>query len=233
MKEKQKKNFLKVNYNLLASTKLTSTQKLFISYIIGWGKNGKICFETNDTLASKFGMKYGGIRSVITELNKHDFFQSVREDYNKKNSTSKHEIKVNVDKLENFLASEIQIENIDSTIQEANQNFPSTTDTQIEDSNEELSDYNVKINKSKSSDNTLTKHQLGDTISVYDILGQLGYEEPDDVIDFIGKANSTSMDFQKFIAITKRLHSEKKQNDYKGIIITDEVIAKINKMSQV
>lgn len=233
MKENQDQTFLQVDYNLLATKKLNSTQKLFVSYIIGWQRTGKICFETNRTLATKFGKEYGGIRSVLSSLNKFEFFKSVSKDYNEKNSTSGHEITVNIDKLDAFLAHETSIQNIDSTKQEASQTIPSMTDTQYEDSNEEVSDYNVKINTSKSSDNTLTKHQLGDTISVYDILGQLGYEEPDDVLDFIEKANSTSMDFQKFIVITKRLHSEKKQNDYKGIIITDEVLSKINKMSQV
>jgi|GEM_PF-3103356 len=233
MKEKQMKNFVKVSYNLLATTKLSSTQKLFVSYILGWQKNGKICFETNNNLALRFGLKYSGIRSVLRELNKLDFFSSVKKDYNEKTGTSGHEITVNIDKLDAFLALEKLIQNIDLTKQKTSQSIPSTNNTQNEDSNEEVSNYNIEINTGKSSENILTKHQLDDTISIYDILGQLGYEEPEDVVDFIEKANSTSMDFQKFIGIAKRLHSEKKHNDYKGIIITDEVLEKINQIVQV
>jgi hypothetical protein len=233
MKEKQKKNFVKVSYNLLATTKLSSTQKLFVSYILGWQTNGKVCFETNNTLASKFGKKYGGIRSVLRELNKHDFFKSVKKDYDEKTGTSGHEITVNIDKLDTFLVDETSIQNTNSTEKGVNQHITSNNDTQSEDSNEEVSDYNIETNTRKLSESIPTKHQLGDTISVYDILGQLGYEEPDDVLDFVHKANSTSMDFQKFIAISKNLHIEKQQHDYKGIIISDEVLTKINKMIQV
>ena len=232
MKEKQKKNFVKVSYNLLATTKLSSTQKLFISYILGWQKNGKICFETNNTLALKFGMKYGGMRSVITTLNKFDFFKAIKKDYDEKTGTSGHEITVNIDKLDTFLADETSIQNTNSTEQEVNQPITSKNDTQNEDSNEEVSDYNIETSTRKLSESIPTKYQLVDTISVYDILGQLGYEEPDDVLDFVHKANSTSMDFQKFIAISKNLHIEKQQHDYKGIIISDEVLTKINKMIQ-
>ena len=227
------KNFVKVSYNLLATTKLSSTQKLFVSYILGWQKNGKICFETNNNLAMRFGLKYSGIRSVLRELNKLDFFNSVKKDYNEKTGTSGHEITVNIEKLKAFLAQETSIQNIDSTKQEISESIPSTIDNQNEDSNEKDSDYSIEINTSESSKNLLTKYQLGDRISVYDILGQLGYEEPEDVVDFIEKANSTSMDFQKFIGIAKRLHSEKKYYDYKGIIITDEVLEKINQIVQV
>lgn len=225
MKEKQMKSFVKVDYNLLATTKLSSTQKLFVSYIIGWQKNGKICFETNNTLALKFGMKYGGMRSVITTLNKFDFFKAIKKDYDEKRGTSGHEITVNIEKLETFLAPETSIQKSDSTEQEVNQSLIAMTDTQNEDSNEEF-------DASKSIDSILPTYLLGDSIDVYVILGQVGYEEPDDVIDFIQKANSTSMDFQKFIAIAKNLHKEKNNHDYGGIIITDEVLTKIDQMIQ-
>ena len=95
MSEDIKKNFVQVNYDLLATKKLNSTQKLFISYIIGWQKNKLICKETNNNLASKFGMTYSGIRTVIHELNKHNFFNALQKDYNEENGTSGHEITVN------------------------------------------------------------------------------------------------------------------------------------------
>ena len=223
MKEKQMKSFVKVDYNLLATTKLSSTQKLFVSYIMGWQKNGKICFETNKTLALKFGMQYGGMRSIITTLNKFDFFKAIKKDYDERTGTSGHEITVNIEKLETFLAPETSIQKSDSTEQEVNQSLIAITDTQNENSNEEF-------DASKSIDSILPTYPLGDSIDVYVILGQLGYEEPDDVIDFIQKANSTSMDFQKFIAIAKNLHKEKNNHDYGGIIITDEVLTKIDQM---
>lgn len=225
MKEKQMKNFVKVTYNLLATTKLSSTQKLFLAYIIGWQKNGKICFETNKTLALKFGMKYGGMRSVITTLNKFDFFKAIKKDYDERTGTSGHEIRVNIEKLETFLGSENSMQNIDLTAEDDNQSLPAITNAQNEDSNE-------KVENSKSFESLLNYYQLGDTIDVYVILDQLGYKEPDDVLDFVQKANSTSMNFLKFIAFAKNLHKDKNSNGYEGIIITDEVLAKIDQMIQ-
>lgn len=101
-----KNTFLQVDYDLLSTTKLHSTQKLFLAYIIGWQRNGLVCKETNNTLAKKFGLKYSGIRTLISDLNKFDFFQSIAKDYNESNSTSGHEIKVDIKKLKSFLKSE-------------------------------------------------------------------------------------------------------------------------------
>jgi hypothetical protein len=105
---KMKKTFLQVDYDLLSTTKLNSTQKLFVSYIIGWQRNKLKCRETNNTLADKFGMKNSGIRSLLSDLNKFDFFQSVRYDYKESNRTSGHEISVDESKLKSFLSEEIQ-----------------------------------------------------------------------------------------------------------------------------
>ena len=98
-----KNTFLQVDYDLLSSTELHSTQKLFIAYIIGWQRNKKICRETNKNLANKFGMKYSGIRTLIRTLNKYDFFQSTSFDYNESINTSGHELKVDESKLKCFL----------------------------------------------------------------------------------------------------------------------------------
>jgi len=103
-----KKTFLKVDYDLLSTTELNSTQKLFVSYIIGWQRNKLKCRETNNTLADRFGMKNSGIRSLLSDLNKFDFFQSVRYDYNESNRTSGHELSVDESKLKSFLSREIQ-----------------------------------------------------------------------------------------------------------------------------
>jgi hypothetical protein len=103
-----KKTFLQVDYDLLSTTELNSTQKLFVSYIIGWQRNKLKCRETNNTLADRFGMKNSGIRSLLSDLNKFDFFQSVRYDYNESNRTSGHELSVDESKLKSFLSKEIQ-----------------------------------------------------------------------------------------------------------------------------
>jgi hypothetical protein len=95
--------FIKVEYDLMSSTKLHSTQKLFIAYLIGWQRNALTCKETNNTLAEKFGLTYAGIRSLIKKLNKFDFFQAIAFDYDDSNSTSGHEITVDESKLNEFL----------------------------------------------------------------------------------------------------------------------------------
>lgn len=111
MKKNNKETFLKVDYDLLSSTELHSTQKLFIAYIIGWQRNKKVCRETNNNLATRFGMKYSGIRTLIRELNKLDFFQAVAFDYNKSVNTSGHEITVDETKLKLFLSSDKDLKN--------------------------------------------------------------------------------------------------------------------------
>lgn len=247
MKEKKDKNFLKVTYDLLATTKLSSTQKLFISYIIGWQKNGKICTETNNNLAMKFGMKYSGMRSVITELNKLDFFKSVQKDYDEKTTTSGHEITVDVDKLDVFLASETSIKKTDSTEDVENQFILNDEkiipDIQNDNSNEEIGDCNIKaytseliVNRVLNNDNSSIKYQLDEKVNIREILTQLGFntvDDVDDVMDFIDKVDSFSMCFKDFIAMAKKLYKEKRYGDYEGIIITDEVLTKINQMIQV
>jgi hypothetical protein len=95
--------FIKVEYDLVSTTKLHSTQKLFIAYVIGWQRNDLTCRETNNALAKKFGMKYSGIRTLIRGLNKFEFFQAIAYDYNQSNNTSGHEITVDETKLNNFL----------------------------------------------------------------------------------------------------------------------------------
>lgn len=95
--------FIKVEYELVSTTKLHSTQKLFIAYVIGWQRNDLTCRETNNALAKKFGMKYSGIRTLIRGLNKFEFFQAIAYDYNQSNNTSGHEITVDETKLNNFL----------------------------------------------------------------------------------------------------------------------------------
>ena len=102
-------NFVMVNNNLLSNTTLSSTQKLFISFILGWQRSELTCRMTNRNLASHFGMKYAGIRSLLNKLNKLDFFETTQFGHAVENSnwTSGHEMKVDEDKLIAFLNSDM------------------------------------------------------------------------------------------------------------------------------
>jgi hypothetical protein len=227
MNEKQMKSFVKVEYNLLATSKLSSTQKLFVSYIIGWQKNKKICFETNKTLASKFGMQYGGIRSVITTLNKFDFFKAIKKDYDERTGTSGHEITVSIEKLETFLGSENSI----------NGNYPTKVESNQAISNDETNNYFIEegtavLKVNKNFETEFDKYRLDDIIYISEILPQLGYIESQDVRDFIEKGGSSFMLFKDFISLAKELFNQNDSNNYKGFIVTDEVLANIQQMIQ-
>lgn len=108
MNNTDKLNFIMVNNNLLANTMLSSTQKLFISFILGWQRSELTCRMTNRSLASHFGMKYAGIRSLLNKLNKYNFFETTQYGHTNQNSiwTSGHEMRVNEDKLIDFLKSD-------------------------------------------------------------------------------------------------------------------------------
>lgn len=147
-----KKTFLQVDYDLLSTTQLHSTQKLFIAYILGWQRNELICRETNNNLATRFGMKYSGIRTLIRELNKFEFFQSISFDYNESNRTSGHEMKVDESKLKAFLNLEIvSITDID---------IPSVANEEtrvcIDESEDEITMYQTKISSNNKIDLTET-----------------------------------------------------------------------------
>ena len=150
-----KKTFLQVDYDLLSTTQLHSTQKLFIAYILGWQRNELICRETNNNLANRFGMKYSGIRTLIRELNKFEFFKSISFDYNESNRTSGHEMKVDESKLKSFL-------NLES-VSKSDIDIPSVTNeatrVSIDESEGEITMYQTKI----SSNNKI------DLIETYDI----------------------------------------------------------------
>jgi hypothetical protein len=145
-----KKTFLQVDYDLLSTTQLHSTQKLFIAYILGWQRNELICRETNNNLATRFGMKYSGIRTLIRELNKFEFFKSISFDYNEYNRTSGHEMKVDESKLKSFL-------NLES-VSKSDKDIPSlaneATRVSIDESEGEIKMYQTKI----SSDNNKFKN---------------------------------------------------------------------------
>jgi hypothetical protein len=147
-----KKTFLQVDYDLLSTIQLHSTQKLFIAYILGWQRNELICRETNNNLATRFGMKYSGIRTLIRELNKFEFFQSISFDYNESNRTSGHEMKVDESKLKAFL-------NLES-VSKTDIDIPSVANEEtrvcIEESEDEITMYQTKISSNNKIDITET-----------------------------------------------------------------------------
>lgn len=147
-----KKTFLQVDYDLLSTTQLHSTQKLFIAYILGWQRNELVCRETNNNLATRFGMKYSGIRTLIRELNKFEFFQSISFDYNESNRTSGHEMKVDESKLKAFL-------NLES-VSKTDIDIPSVANEEtrvcIDESEDEITMYQTKISSNNKIDLTET-----------------------------------------------------------------------------
>lgn len=215
MNENQDQKFLQVDYNLLATQKLNSTQKLFVSYIIGWQRTGRICFETNKTLATKFGKKYGGIRSVLTSLNKFEFFKSISKDYNEENSTSGHEITVDVDKLEKFLIAEKPIQKSTSTKGEFN-NGDNSNLPEVKN----IDEYELE---------KLPTYRLNDTVDLNEILSVLDFNK-DDTNEVIQHFQAQQVIFDSFADYFVELSIENKTKNYKGIIISKEQQEKFPKL---
>lgn len=207
MKEKKDENFVQVKYDLLATKKLSPTKKLFISYIIGWQKSGKICCETNSNLALRFGMEYSGMRTVITELNKLDFFKSVQKDYDEKKGTSGHEITVNTDKLEKFL-------NSDTTT-----DLNCSTDKPIV-SEIKLHTNNV-IHSEEHQQDAMQQYHMEDIIDVVELLEILKFKK-DDINEIIKDFKSPQVTFESFVDFFIELAISSKSEKHKGIKISKE-----------
>lgn len=201
MKKKITQNFVQVNHNLLATTKLNSTQKLFISYIIGWQKSNFICKETNNNLALKFGMTYGGMRSLISSLNKSSFFKAERLDFDNKTSTSGHKIQVDIKKLEEFLCTEKLDEETISTETEI-----------IEDDSESIMQYHGD-----------------DIIDIEQVMTYLDFNL-DEINSCKAKFKVNSTSFFSFGEYISKMYLAQKNEDYEGVIITDEQNDKFCKM---
>lgn len=103
MFEKQK--FTKVLQELRRNKTLTSTQKLFISYILDFNDNGLECFQTSKTIADELGLTIDNVRKLIVTLNKLPFFNSNKHSFDSKNLSSKHTLNVNKQELLTFLES--------------------------------------------------------------------------------------------------------------------------------
>jgi hypothetical protein len=213
MSEDKKQNFVQVNYDLLATIKLNSTQKLFISYIIGWQKNELICRETNNNLASRFGKKYSGIRVVLNELNKYDFFDSVQKDYDEKNGTSGHEITVDEAKLKLFLndAKIIEINNLTE---------PNTEDV--------INTIDELETKSELNPSAAQYHYL-DVVNVRIIMSDLGFNN-DEVEFFMDKTKSENVTFDDFCYFFTGIALAQKMDEYVGLTISEEQYELFSKM---
>lgn len=66
--------FLRIDLQILESRKLTSNQKLIVSYILSWQNAGKECYFTNDMFSHKLGMPLTTFTDALSALRKLDFF---------------------------------------------------------------------------------------------------------------------------------------------------------------
>ena len=207
MSDNKKQNFVQVNYDLLATKKLNSTQKLFISYILGWQKNELICRETNNNLASRFGKKYSGIRGILNDLNKYDFFQAVQKDYNGENGTSGHEITVDETKLKLFLNDEGKEKDNSSTKPEAKSIAEDSTQDEMKIESEE--------------NHPIIKYHNSDVVNVKDTMIYLGFSN-DEAENFRAKIKKENVTFEKFIDCFFGITFAQKSNEYVGLRISDD-----------
>ncbi len=102
-----KQTFTKVTDSLrrISVKEITSTQKIFFAYIIGWQEKGKTLTAKNKYIADQLGLTESGIRKTISTSKKFDFFSSIQLG-NKKGEngyTSTHEIKIDIDKFNEYL----------------------------------------------------------------------------------------------------------------------------------
>lgn len=99
--------FIKTSTKLAQSTTLNGNQKLFISYILTWQQNNKVCFASNTVIAYELGLTYEGIRSIINRLNKaeYGFFTVIKTTEQNEFGTyiSRHQLIIDEDKLTQYL----------------------------------------------------------------------------------------------------------------------------------
>nr|WP_315142017.1 hypothetical protein [uncultured Flavobacterium sp.] len=221
MSDDKKQNFVQVNYDLLATKKLNSTQKLFISYIIGWQKNNLICKETNNNLASRFGMSYSGIRTVLNDLNKYDFFDSVQKDYNRENGTSGHEITVDEAKLKLFLNEGNKTGNNISTGPEIELLEKDKTEHDIGI----LDDLEIESEENPS----ILQYQNSDIVNVKTIMTYLGFTN-DEVDIFRAKIKSENVTFEDFSYLFSGICLSQKLDSYVGLRISKDQYELFNKI---
>jgi hypothetical protein len=225
MSDDKKQNFVQVNYDLLATKKLNSTQKLFISYIIGWQKNELICRETNNNLASRFGKKYSGIRGVLNELNKYDFFDSVQKDYDEKNGTSGHEITVDETKLKLFL-NDAEKEKDNSSTKPAAEPA-AKPNVQSEYLAEDATQDEMKTESEENP--SILQYHNSDVVNVKKIMINLGFSN-DEAEDFRTRINKENVTFERFMSFFFATISTQKAEGYEGVIISEDHYELFKKM---
>jgi hypothetical protein len=70
-------NFTKINDKLrrVSVKTISSTEKIFFGWVIGWQESGKIVTASNKYIADELGFKIDGMRTIIKKCNdKFDFF---------------------------------------------------------------------------------------------------------------------------------------------------------------
>ena len=227
MSDDKKQNFVQVNYDLLSTKKLNSTQKLFISYIIGWQKNELICRETNNNLASRFGKKYSGIRGVLNELNKYDFFNAVQKDYNGENGTSGHEITVDEAELKLFL-NDGKKENDNSPTKPAAEPLAKpNVQTESESLAKDATQDEMKI-ESEENPSMIQYHNL-DIVNVKTIMDYLGFTSEEADI-FKATIRSENVTFDDFCYVFTGITLAQKSDDYTGLRISEDQYELFTKM---
>jgi hypothetical protein len=165
--EKNQKTFTKVNDSLrrISVQEINSTQKIFFAYIIGWQEKGKTLTAKNKYIADQLGLTESGIRKVISTSKKFDFFSS-KQLGNKKGEngyTSTHEIKIDIDKFNEYLKSKSS-----KTAFYENLNEPENEPDEVEEPNQPEEETTVDnkaskeilIDDSNQSDNDLLKEKL-------------------------------------------------------------------------
>jgi hypothetical protein len=241
------RNFTIVGNDLLASTKLNSTQKLFISYILGWQKNNLSCKVTNNNLASHFGMKYAGIRTMLNTLNKMDFFTTTQYGYRNEKGiwTSGHEIRVDEKELNEFLSNEkkaIATHTIELEISNPIENDEVVEEVKTQKMNEEgvvaktptFLSGRVGVNEHGKlvpipDLDFNCKYKNDDIVNLVDVMIILGYEVEDAFL-LRKHTNQSEMPFGVLLNHFSKLAKEQKYNDYKNISITQEVLDKLHNM---
>jgi hypothetical protein len=216
--------FVMVNNDLLATTLLNSTQKLFISFILGWQKSNLTCRMTNRNLAEHFGMKYAGIRSMLNKLNTYKFFETTQYGHNNDNSswTSGHEMRVDEEKLIEFLKTGKSEKKVDEEIEgEIEGEIEPEIEGEIE--GEIVSDNLEELN-------TLTKYKDDDNIDLKEVMAIMEFN-PDEIIAFINHFMSDIVTFEQFCRYTSGLSLGQKREDFKGVRISDEQMEKLDEMS--
>ncbi|MNQ11540.1 hypothetical protein D3C85_244290 [compost metagenome] len=249
-------NFVMVNNNLLSNTTLSSTQKLFISFILGWQRSELTCRMTNRNLASHFGMKYAGIRSLLNKLNKLDFFETTQFGHAVENSnwTSGHEMKVDEAKLIEFLkpkklqelpvdhqpAPDVIIEKQADLIkaEEATNLLEEILQADEVGNNieAEADEIIFEISQTEEKDvyigehENITKYNDDDLIDITEIMTDLNFNQ-EDIKHFIQRFRSNKVIFEDFASYyTGLVMAKEREEHYFGVEISKEQEEKLKRM---